>query len=440
MIYDYYKQFPDIHPNIILKAELNRRGVDFTKEAIEAFKRRDDLHWKGYHVFSYDVQDPVFYGAKIPSDFFLEDGSAVYERTNRNSPYSIDFRDGRFVVIENNEIIADNLTFAPKPKYYDMQLEDGTKLPAIVNSFGNELMFITFNKYCEFWNTHDECMFCDINTQLRKQAKSEEDVVARKDPAVITEVVKTVRTLDPHLNIVVMSGGTILTKYQGQTEIEFYCRRLEAVREGLGGTWLPASVQIVAHDDEEWKRLYETGVASIHANMEVWDERLFNWICPGKAKFIGRDEWIKRMIRGVDFFGWGKINPNFVLGVEMAKPHGFEDVSSAVKSTAEGWDFLMSHGVLPRHAYWTIEPDSAFRDQQIPPLEYFLEVEKAYTELRWKHGLDPPFPAGNTRTSYFLSCLQDFEYYHGSGPMSKKKIEARGGSGDLKVGDRGFVA
>jgi hypothetical protein len=123
----------------------------------------------------------------------------------------------------------------------------------------------------------------------------------------------------------------------------------------------------------------------------------------------------------VDFWGPGRVNPNFVLGLEMAKPHGFDSVSAAVRSTAGGWDFLMSQGVLPRFNLWTIEGGSAFAGQQAPPLEYYIEAQKAYTELRWKHNFDPPFPATHTRYQYCLNCLQDFEYYHGTGIMSKQK-------------------
>ena len=108
----------------------------------------------------------------------------------------------------------------------------------------------------------------------------------------------------------------------------------------------------------------------------------------------------------------------------MAQPYGFKDVRSAVKSTEEGWDFLMSHGVLPRYNQWAIESGSAFADQQRPPLEYFIEVQKMYTELRWKHKFDPPYPGTGSRTDGVLCCLYDFEYYHGTGILSKKTKEA----------------
>ncbi len=424
-IYDLYKQFPDVHPNIVLKTDILRQGIAIGKTAAEQFKQMEDVHWKGYNFFSYDHQKAVLYSDKVPFCMRLEDGCPIQIRTNVYSPYSLDFVDGEFVISENKEPIAKGIQFNPKPKWYDMKLDDGTPMGTIIwaGAYGENL-FIVLNKYCEMWNTNDQCLFCDINATLRDQKTGGEDLVARKSPEEIAEVLKTAIDVDDRYRIIYVSGGTIFGKYRGQTELEFYCTRLNAMRERLQ-VWLPSHCQIGAYDDEGWKRLHDTGVSSIGPNIEVWDKRLFEWICPGKAKFIGYDEWIKRTIRAVDFWGPDKVNPSFVLGVEMAKPYGFEDVSSAVKSTANGWDFLMSHGVLPRHSIWTIEANSAFGDQQLPPLEYFIEVERAYTELRWKYGFEPPFPATMTRQSYILDCLHDWEYYHGTGTLSKQKQQAR---------------
>ena len=260
-------------------------------------------------------------------------------------------------------------------------------------------------------------------------------MAARIDPETIADVIQTAIHVDRHYAICLyISGGTILGKYRGQTELDFYCTRLNAVREKLGA-WIPTTVQIGAYDDEGWRRLHETGFASVQPNIEVWDKKLFKWICPGKDKYIGYHEWIKRTIRAVDFWGAGQVNPNFVPGVEMARPHGFESVKEAVKSTAGGWDFLMAHGVLPRFNLWTRVAGSAFADQPSPPLEYFIEVQKAYTELRQKHGFSPPFPACKTRDSWFLNCIWDFEYYHGTGGLSKKRLDAKlGVSPDAKGG------
>jgi len=64
----------------------------------------------------------------------------------------------------------------------------------------------------------------------------------------------------------------------------------------------PTCVQIAPYDDEGWNRLHDLGFAGVQPDIEVWDKKLFEWICPGKSKFIGYDEWIKRTIRAVDFW------------------------------------------------------------------------------------------------------------------------------------------
>jgi len=431
---DLYKRFPDVHPNIVLKTDILRLGLNTSKAARENFRQRDDLLWKGFHFFSYDYQETTLYEEKIPNVIHLEDGSPIQMRPNIQSPFTLDFIDGEFVISRNGEIVARNIYFERKPRWYDMRTEDDILMPAIAQGHCRNL-FVTINKYCEMWNTHDECLFCNINATLKDQKSGAEDLVARIDPATIAEVVKIAITVDHHYSMLYVSGGTILGKYRGQTELEFYCTRLNALREKLQ-VWIPTTVQIAAYDDEGWKRLHETGVGSIQPNIEVWDKKLFKWICPGKDKFIGYDEWIKRTIRAVDFWGRGRVNPSFVLGVEMAKPYGFEKVSEAVKSTSSGWDFLMSHDVLPRFNIWTRETGSPFVDQPVPPLEYFIEVQKAYTELRWKYHFDPPYPAAVDRFSYFLNCLQDFEYYHGTGTLSKRNLDARLGAGPDDRGGR----
>ena len=420
---DLYTQFPDVHPNIVLKTDVLRQGLKISESAQREFNRRDDILWRGFHVFSYDSDTPKVYKHKIPMGFHLSDGCNIQIRTNEKSPYTMDYIDGEFVLSENGETIAEKLYFDPKPKWYDMKFNDGLPVAAVVQGFSGEYMFMTINRYCELWKKGNQCLFCDINAFFKAQRAGEEDVVARLEPNVLAEALALAREVDPRYRLaIIITGGTILGTYRGQTEIDFYCSRLNAIREKLQ-VWIPSTFQIDPQDDEGWRRLHDTGVGSVQPNIEVWDEHLFAWICPGKDKLVGRDQWIKRTIRGVDFWGRGLVQPNFVIGVEMAQPHGFKDVSSAVKSTASGWDFLMSHGVLPRYNQWTIESGSAFADQQRPPLEYFIEVQKAYTELRWKHKFDPPFPGTSTRTAYLLCCLQDFEYYHGTGILSKKQQE-----------------
>ena len=84
--------------------------------------------------------------------------------------------------------------------------------------------------------------------------------------------------------------------------------------------------------------------------------------------------------------------PNFVAGVEMAKPFGFATVDEAIASTTEGLDYFMSRGITPRFTTWCPEPTTPLgRDNPDgAPLEYHVRLLEAYRETLERHGLKPP--------------------------------------------------
>jgi len=108
------------------------------------------------------------------------------------------------------------------------------------------------------WNTNDQCLFCNINETLRDQKKGGESAVVRKTPDQLAEVLATALSIDPlHRRLIIVSGGTTLKKYQGQTELEFFCSRLTAMKERLGAA-PPLTLQIGAQPDENWKVIKDT--------------------------------------------------------------------------------------------------------------------------------------------------------------------------------------
>jgi hypothetical protein len=95
-------------------------------------------------------------------------------------------------------------------------------------------------------------------------------------------------------------------------------------------------------------------------------------------------------------FGPGNVIPNFVAGVEMAKPAGFATVDEALASTGAGLDFFMSHGVVPRFTTWCPEPLSVLgRTQPGAPLEYHVRLLRVYRDTHAKYKLTPPPGYGN---------------------------------------------
>jgi hypothetical protein len=188
-----------------------------------------------------------------------------------------------------------------------------------------------------------------------------------------------------------ITGGTILKTLHGKDELAFYSEYASALK--WGGRRRFVNLQTNGQDKETMKRYRAAGVDCHHSNMEVWDKRLFEWINPGKNRRVGWDGWVKSMIDEVDVFGEGNVRPNFVGGVEMAKPYGFETVGEAVQSTSDGVDFMMRNGIIPRFNQWRREPGSNLvsqHPQPAIPLEYYLQLMGNYYESWKKYNLPMP--------------------------------------------------
>jgi len=419
-LFESFDAFPDVAKSIIIKSDVLRIGVEFSQKARGVFNEKLDILYKGYHIFSYDRDTIVMYGEKIPGYFYLEDetpdGTLIQVRTHKYSPYKIDYDydSEKFKLYNHGELLG-TVHFEPPPLYYQRTIQ-GVPMAAYVIGHG-DLLFITANKYCEYFAMDKQCLFCDLVPFAQAQKKGEQAMIARKDAELTAEVLE-VALHEHRFRHIFISGGTF-DKYQGLSEVEWYAHFLNTIVKRLK-TWYSATFQVEALTDNEWKRLHDTGIPSIQPNIEVWDKRLFEIICPGKAEKIGYDEWIKRTIRAVKFWGPGNVNPNFVIGVEMIKPYGFTNVDEAVKSTLSGFDFLMSNGVLPRQGdFWCIESDSKLAAADPPPLDYYIKIGKGYLELREKYGFIVCAPF------YCRYCCPhgteyDFEYWHGNGPSSRK--------------------
>lgn len=401
-----HERYRDVAEPIVLKTEVLRRGLKFSSKALDVVKEMN-IVFKGYHLFSYDLDAPVTIRKKIPADFFLrKDNTYIQSRINEKSPFNIDLCQDKFFLYEDDHPLEE-IYFAPAPEFYSKSLPDGTPMASIVQPIG-DLLFVTVNKFCEMWKDGNQCLFCDFNEQTKIQRKEGEKIVVHKDPSVVAEVLR-IAFKETGFRHLFVTGGTLLDSFKGKSEIEYYSEFFEAIQQKLKVLY-PTHFQMIARTKEEFRRLKEAGVGFLQPNLEVWDRDLFKTICPGKEKYVGYDNWIQRMIDAVEIFGPGRVVPNFVAGVEMARPFGFKDVSSALRSTLGGFDFLMANGILPRMDMWTIEPNSALGGQEPPPLEFYIELGRGYRELCKKHGFDAPL--GRCRGCYRIDTTYDWEYYY----------------------------
>ncbi len=402
-VVSYAKKYRHIAPEVILKEDVLRLGMSFSRDALE-FAR--GCRSQAYFLFSYNISPHDQLGpalsSQAPEDIKLVGGPMALERTSvrvvlsTRSPYLVDIIGGKPMLCENAVPLTE-VVLPQKPPYYGATLADGTRYEQVIPLLYDHFAFITTFRVCHYWGDKEECKFCDINHHVRELRRQTGDHVAAdavKDIAKVAEVIEAMtREQSPDFRVItiIMTSGSIVRKVRGGADnaADFNIPYVEAIRSRIGGR-LPIVMITESQPIERVKALRAAGISSHNANLEVWDKRLFEIIAPGKAKYVGYEAWLHNLYAAVDVMGEGNVSPNMVSGVEMVQPWGFPTVAEALRSAREGFETLMSHGVVPHLDTWCIEPGSRLDGHPPVPLDFLILADVAWYESWRKYNL-PPF-------------------------------------------------
>ena len=392
-------QFPDLPPEAVFKEDLLREGLAFSEDALRAVAGAKP---KSYFIFSFDRIPIESMGRaenlRAPEEIALVGGPRGFRRTIVSvrilpgSPYLVDLRDGKLVLLAGGRPIADVET-QETPSYYRRSLASGKPITEMAPTIEwGYLVYLTVYRKCQYFGFKEECQFCDINENFRQQRKAGRPYNTVKDVGEILEALSIIdeEDVERRSRAYTITGGSIIQHLKGYEEAEFYSRYAKAINERFPGRWI-SKVVVQALPKDSLRAFADAGVQIYHPNYEVWDRRLFSIICPGKDRYVGRDEWMRRILDAGDVFGPSRVIPNFVAGVELARPHGFATIEEALASTGEGLEYFMSRGITPRFTTWCPEPLSVLgRDQGPAPLAYHAGLLRLWRDTLLRNGLPAP--------------------------------------------------
>jgi hypothetical protein len=397
------ERFPEVPPEAVLKEDLLRTGIAFAGSALSE-NLDGAVKPKSYFIFSFDQRPLAELGEaarrRPPEEIALTGGpfdlrrTIVSVRVNPASPYLVAAgEDGSLRLELEGRPVAD-VTLPPMPAYYRRALANGkTVMETAPTIQWGYLIYLTVLRLCQYFGAKEECGFCDINHNWRQHKRAGRPYTGVKPVADVLEALAIIDELDTATasKAYTLTGGSITSKVEGLEEADFYGRYAEAIEERFPGRWI-GKVVAQALPREAVQRYRDYGIKIYHPNYEVWDARIFRLVCPGKERYVGREEWHRRILDAADVFGPRYVIPNFVAGIELARPHGFATVDEAIASTVEGLDWFMSRGVTPRFTTWCPEPATPLgRDNpEGAPLEYHVRLLGAYREAVERHGLQPP--------------------------------------------------
>lgn len=417
------ERFPAVPPEAVLKEDLLRTGIAFADSALSD-NLEGEVKPKSYFIFSFDQRPLAELGAaaqrRPPEELALRGGpyglrrTIVSVRVNPGSPYRVERgEDGELRLVLARRELA-RAEPPAMPAYYRHTLANGkTVLETAPTIEWGYLIYLTVLRLCQYFGAKEECQFCDINHNWRQHKRAGRPYTGVKP---VEDVLEALAIIDAHdteraTRAYTLTGGSVTGRVDGLDEAEFYGRYARAIEERFPGRWLGKLVA-QALPREAVARYRDYGIRIYHPNYEVWDARLFALICPGKERYVGRVEWHRRILEAAEVLGPRHVIPNFVAGVELARPYGFATIEAALASTVEGLDFFMSRGIAPRFTTWCPEPATPLgrANPEGAPLEYHVRLLEAYREALARHGLRPPpgyGPAGAGNAVFSVSSFMD---------------------------------
>ncbi len=384
------RELAALHPGvpffILLKMDLQRRGLLLTPAALDAVQ--DPLYDYGRSYVIYGQGDQARKNA--PGPLLLRDGTSVLVLAGAqyNESYTVDYRDGRFLLYDGDEFI-DEVDFTPRPDYYGKLTSNGVPMETIATARPQRLDINPY-RYCHFWDGGNQCRYCAYFTDVKASSTLANGKFPRQvDPQDIYETVREALKEPGRFSQVMLTSGA---DPRGENTFDFEVDRqieaLQAIGRNFKTRRFASQLIGCGYDKAQLQRLHdETGLTTYCPDIEVWDPKLFDWICPGKAKWNGRDWWIRSALDAVDIFGPGNVYTNAVAGVEMAQPHGFKTVDEALASHFEACEFFAKNGVIYLSLVWIPWRGSQFHGQKQPPLEFYARLVKGLHDIRKAYGL-----------------------------------------------------
>jgi len=369
---------------LVWKAQLMFTGVRYTEALSEAVEEGAAPGYWPHRLISADGSGQF---RPVPYLFKLESAVARV-RVDDKSPYEVRREVAGFTLWCEDEQLC-TVQFVPKHSWGSFRTSDGsTYTEAGVEQLG-DMMVVNLTPGCEYFLTKSNCKFCGYGRftprtqalgQLPGQIKPQQKTIDR-----LREVLINAASGGEARHVYIVGGSTMTP----EEEVARFVPVIKAAREAVGDK-LHVTAGSGAVDKDGSLQYRDAGADSCCYNLETWDAATFEAVCPGKAKNVGRDRWLKGLTDAVDVFGWGMVASAFVAGVEVPPPAPGMTESQMLASIREGAAFLLDRGIMPLYSpLWPVEGTAYAQADGISPKTY-LQLEYDICQLRQERNFPVP--------------------------------------------------
>ena len=358
-----------LEQEIELKAQLFADGIQIDDEALKGIP---DIYAGCPAITPHSHrQKPIQPDAWWPSNLILPLGTKYKCYGNYNSPFIIK-RDKDTLFIENNGKFISTCEWEKRAAdFEDTILSDGkTRAGEIATLLCSCFFVIQKQAICNNWLNNESCRYCDIY-HPEKIGKFLEIIARTRAPSVsmggtpdqIAEASEIAKNLGYHIHQMFLGGLS--------SDWSCFFPYIEAIKNNPSeGAYLRGAIETGAPANlSDIDKVYEMGITGINMDIECWHPSMFDYICPGKSRTVGYDNWLKALEYAGKKFRPGNTTSSLVVGLESK-----QDYLEAAKWMGDRGILLMPSAFQP---FW----GTALEGHRPPTWEWLLDVSCAIQDI-----------------------------------------------------------
>jgi biotin synthase-related radical SAM superfamily protein len=344
-----------------LKAALLVEGIVAEKGCLEGLGQK--YKEQNHGLFGWDFEDHT--DKLLPDDFCLPDGTVTQFRMNTRSPYRVKKVEDDLVLFFSEEEIC-KVKWIRRPEFYHTTTAHDIPMVKIGQIGGEDCLFFCYQNYCSHFSKHKECLFCN----LVSTTKTYHSVLKKKEVDAIGEVANTAWK-EGMVKHVLLTGGC----FNHEKETELVADIIASIKKHTGFDRVPGTILPSPAKGDAIKKYFDSGIKAIGYSMEIWDEKMYEAICPGKSESTSHREFVKSIQTAVSIFGEGNVYGVFVMGLEPR-----DTFLEGVKALSE-----TGANIVP--FVWSPNPGSKLFGHRAPAPDWYEDVIAEAAEIVYESGV-----------------------------------------------------
>jgi pyruvate-formate lyase-activating enzyme len=272
--------------------------------------------------------------------------------------------------------------FPPATRFYEQQSRDGFPFRMMAVLQGLDVVSFPYLWPCQFAMGGVPCQFCYQGNMTLAMRQAGQPLPPIASPNDVAEAVEY-GVRECGIRDVQLTGGSEVDSARG--EVPLAVDILAAIDRKAGLDNIPGEIYVYTSapkDPAAVDALFAAGVDRVAYDLNVWDEAIFEQICPGIFRHIGRETQLRALEYAARRHGPNKVCSAFVIGLEP------------LERLLAGAEYVAQRGIVPLFSIW-LPHHRPVRESTTPPaLDYYRRARRKFAELFAKYELEPPGASG----------------------------------------------